>query len=151
MLNASLPIITLQSDAKPGFLSTAHFHTKHVMLHRLYWFWELLHRWDTFTRLTMKMGFWSVEALSFLAWLLGRSRFISPLYWGRHCINRHTGNRPSLSEEPLRRAPGPMARFTTLRYRPYITDIWTDVLWNPFTFWEQVVVNSLKYFQSAQI
>lgn len=57
-------------------------------------------------------------AFRFLPWLLGRSCFISPLYWGRHCINRHTGNRPPLSEEPLRRGPGPMARFPTLRYRP---------------------------------
>lgn len=98
------------------------------------------------------MRFWSIEAFSFLAWLLGRSCFISPLYWGKHCINRHTGNRPSLSEEPLKRGPGPMARFPTLRYRPehYRHLDCNDVLWNPFTFWEEVVVNSrLESFESA--
>lgn len=56
------------------------------------------------------------------------------LYWGRSCINRHTGNRPSLSEEPLRRGPGPMARFPTLRYRPerYRHLDRNNALWNPF-------------------
>lgn len=99
------------------------------------------------------MELWSIEALSFLAWLLGRSCFFSPLYWGRHRINRHTGNRPSLSEEPLRRGPGPIARFPTLRYRPehYRHLDCNDVLWNPFTFWEEVVVNtSFKSFESAR-
>lgn len=45
----------------------------------------------------------SHQAFTFLAWLLGRFFFILPLFWDRHCKNRHTGNRPSLSEEPLRR------------------------------------------------
>lgn len=97
------------------------------------------------------MGFWSIKALGFLAWLLGRSCFILPFYWGRHRINRHTGNRPSLSEEPLRRGPGPIARFPTLRYRPehYRHLDCNDVLWNPFTFWEKVAVNSSwKAFES---
>ena len=95
-----------------------------------------------------------MEAFSFLAWLLGRSCFISPLYWGRHCINRHSGNRPSLSAEPLRRGPGPMARFPTLRYRPWTlqTSGLCDVLWNPSTLWEGVVRNSrVESFESAHL
>lgn len=90
-------------------------------------------------------GILIVKAFHFLAWLLGKSCFILSLYWGRHCINRHTGNRPSLSEEPLRRGPGPTARFPILRYRPerYIYLDYSDVLWNPFTFC------SLNSFESA--
>lgn len=102
--------------------------------------------------LRYKCDLWSIAAFSFLAWLLGRSCFISPLCWSRHCKNRHTGNRLSFSEELLRRGPGPMARFPTLRYRPehFRHLVCNDVLWNPFTFWEAVVVNSrLGSFESA--
>lgn len=133
-------------------LSATHLHTQHVMLHCI----DFGNRCSggRRSRLRVKMGFWSIQALTFLAWLLQRSCFISPLYWGRNCINRHTGNRPSLSEEPLRRGPGPIARFPTLRYRPKSCrhlDC-NDVLWNPFTFWEEVVVNSsFKSFKWAQL